>query len=206
MIKLQKTSSFALLFSVAIHVIVFSILYINFSKTKTADVYPDKIVFHTSSNSELSDKVINDKTSTISTVKIIEEDQQKRSSSTGSLEVLETKYESTPFKENTVEANKRIEAKAVSAETALDVEQSVQNKTALNQDKETTLITGVNDTGLIPTDLPERTEGVNKSESVLKMELEEVNAELSAAINEVKERNQKKINQQRQQQIYVSED
>lgn len=204
MIKFQKTSSFALLFSIAIHVIIFSILYISFSKTNTADVYRDEFVKY-KKNNELSDKAINNKASTISVIETVEENKQKHASPTNQLDVLQTEYESTPSKESTVETHELIEAKAVSAETAQNVEQYTQSKAALNQDQESALITGVNATGLLPTDLPEHTESVDKSESVLKTELEEVNAQLSAAINEVKERNQKKINQQRQQQIYVSD-
>lgn len=204
MIKPRKQLPFALLLSIAIHVIIFSILYISFSKTNTTAVYRDEVIEY-KNNNELSDKTMNDEASTIGVIKTIEEKKQKHSSPTDQLDVLQTEYESTPSKENTVKTHELIEAQAVSAETAIHVEQSIQIKAALNQDQESALITGVNDTGLLPTDLPEHTKSVNKIESVLKTELEEVNAQLSAAINEVKERNQKKINQQRQQQIHVSD-
>lgn len=78
MIKFQKTSSFALLFSVAIHVVVLSILYINFSKTNTTAVYRDEFVKY-KKNNELSDKVVNDKASTISVIETVEENKQKLS-------------------------------------------------------------------------------------------------------------------------------
>ncbi len=204
MIKPRKQLPFALLFSIAIHVVVLSILYISFSKTDTTAVYRDEVIEY-KKNNELSDKAINDKASTISVIDTVKENKQKHALPTNQLDVLQTEYESTSSKENTVKTYELIETQAVSAETAIHVEQSIQSKDALNQTKESALITGVNATGLLPTDIPEHTESVDKSESVLKTELEEVNAQLSAAINEVKERNQKKINQQRQQQIYVSD-
>lgn len=205
MIKPRKQLPFALLLSIGIHVIIFSILYISFSKTTTTAVYHDEVVKY-KKNDELSDKIINNEASNIGAIETMEENKQKHSSPTNQLDVLQTEYESASSKENTVKTHELIEAQTVSAETAIHVEQPIQSKAALNQDKESALITGVNDTGLLPTDLPDHTESVNKSESVLKTELEEINAQLSAAINEVKERNQEKISQQRQQQLYVSDD
>lgn len=200
MIKLRKKLSSALLFSIAIHVIIFSILYINFSETKTiknSDIFEQKNIVHKTGNEQLSTKVISEDSLEADSIKKTAEDEQKLLLQTNDLKSLDNKDERESLGKDTLDTYTITKEIIVSDKKS---KQFLQDKGALDYDKDPTPIDTVNDPVLTSIDVPNQVRGnseIREIENSLVSEVEEVNAQLSAAINEVKERNQKKIDQQR---------
>lgn len=209
MIKLRKKLSSALLFSIAIHVIIFSILYIDFSETKTIknpDIFEQKSTAYKIGNEQLSTKIVSEDSLEVDSIKKTAEDEQKLSLQTDDLKSLDNKDERESLGKDTLDTYTITKEVIVSDKNS---KQFLQDKGALDYDKDPTPIDTVNDPVLTSIDVPNqvrRNSEIREIENSLVSEVEEVNAQLSAAINEVKERNQQKIDQQRQQQTYVSED
>lgn len=209
MIKLRKKLSSALLFSIAIHVLIFSILYINFSETETiksTEIFEQKSTAYKAGDEQLSTKIVGEDNLEADSIKKTAEDEKKLLSQTHDLESLDSKDEKESLGKDTLNTYRITKEVVVSDKNS---KQFLQDKGVSDYDKDPTPIDTVNNAVLtsidVPNQLMQKSE-VREIENSLVSEVEEVNAQLSAAINEVKERNQKKIDQQRQQQTYVSED
>lgn len=206
MIKLRKKLSSALLFSIAIHVIIFSILYINFSETETIknpDIFEQKSMAYKTGDEQLSTKIIREDHLEVESIKKIAEDAQKLSLQTDDLKSLDHKNERASLEKDTLDTYTITKEIVVSDK---NLEQPLQDKSPLNYDEDSTPIDPITDAGLTSIDVPGQVKGnseIREIENSLVSEVEEVNAQLSAAINEVKKRNQQKIDQQRQQQTYT---
>lgn len=206
MIKLRKKLSSALLFSIAIHVIIFSILYINFRETdtiKNIDIFEQKSTAYKTGNEQLSTKIISEDNLEVDSIKKTAEDEQKLLLQTDDLKSLDDKDERESLGKDTLETYTVTKEIIVSDKNSKPF---LQDKGALDYGKDPTPIDTINDPVLTSIDVPGQVRGNSETreiENSLVSEVEEVNAQLSAAINEVKERNQKKIDQQRQQQTYT---
>ncbi|WP_367109802.1 hypothetical protein [uncultured Psychrobacter sp.] len=225
MIRSKKQWSSALLFSIAIHVVIFLVLYINFSQTDTtkdSNPYNNERMVHEARDEQLplkttsTDAPFETNTSNVMASTVIVEDEQKlllQTEQTNGLSTLHNKKELEPkessksLREDMLETHTNIVDMVVYEQ---NLEPLLQDENTIDYDENIPFIATANDAGLLSIDIPTvigETE-VNESQNLLKGEIEEVNTQLSAAINEIKERNQQKINQQRQQQTYtyISED
>lgn len=218
MMRIQNKLSFALLFSTAIHLAVFSVLYTHFSQINTqkdSNLYNSKRATHKDREEHLlkelagTDASIETNTNVIAS-KVTLEGEQKlflQAEQNNDLRALEAIEEKETLREAPSKTDKNSVNMVVPEQ---NLEHPLQKRSTLNYDEDALSITNIKDTGLLNNDTPNtvRKTKIDESEKLLKAHVEDVNTQLSAAINEIKERNQKKINQQRQQQAYtyVSED
>lgn len=211
MIKPRKRWPFALLFSIAVHAVILFILYINFSKTdtiKNSNSHSNKRTSLENKKEQLLEKVTTTALVQSSTDKEIAsnriiEDEQKiflRTQRNDDAKTLENTGEKETLTEGVLGTNTDIVVSEQNLEPAL------QNRNSIDDDENILLHTATNNAGLLSTDIPKKIKEtkINESEQALKAQVEDINTQLSAAINEVKERNQQKINQHRQQQAYTS--
>lgn len=216
MIRSKKQWSSALLFSIAIHAVIFLMLYINFSQTdttKNSNPYNNERMVHEARDEQLplkttsTDAPFETNTSNVMASKVIVEDEQKlllQTEQTNGLSTLHNKKELKPkessksLREDMLETHTNIVDMVVYEQ---NLEPLLQDESTVGYDENILSITAADDTGLLSTDVPNKIRETEISESgnSLKGEIEKVNTQLSAAINEIKERNQQKINQQRQQ-------
>ena len=211
MIKPRKRWPFALLFSIAVHAVILFILYINLSKTdtiKNSNLHSNKRTSLENKKEQLLEKVTTTALVQSSTDKEIAsnriiEDEQKIFLRTQRNDDSKT-LENTGEKETLTEGVLGTNTDTVVSEQNL--EPALQNRNSIDDDENILLDTATNNAGLLSTDIPKKIKEtkINESEQALKAQVEDINTQLSAAINEVKERNQQKINQHRQQQAYTS--
>lgn len=209
MIKIRKRISVALLSSIVVHILVITALYISYSDTDT-DTDTDKSTIHSTEKSVFSegktkpfpDKQLSSDSFEQSNAIKMNDAKPKLMTLTNEKEVLrlEDKDEKALVEADEVKTYLSTEA-AVQLDKSS--EQNLPNRKLVNRDKSKLSTASIKDRNLLSTDMPDE---LNEPEQIRnvdslekrKAEVEDINTQLSAAINEVKNRNQQRIDQLRQ--------
>lgn len=209
MIKIHKKTLVALLLSIAVHVVIIVTLYIYFNKANdyggTVEYTGESKSTNTEHNQLQTREASYNKSADISTAEI-KEDAQKLLSLTEKPEVLTSEIKKASSTVDNVETYTS-RKKAIAFDK--DLEPTLPDKNLANLNEGLVSDTATNDINLLSTDITNDSGKSGKigNENLLKMkkaELEDINSQLSAAINEVKNRNQQRIDQLSQEQDYSS--
>lgn len=203
MIKIHKKISVALLSSIVIHIIVIAALYISFSENdtnKSATQSAEKSLFSEGKTKPFSDEPLSsDSSMQISDIKT-NDTEPKLMTMTNKKEVLKLDDE-----EALAEGDKIVTRLNTKADVKLDksLEQTLPIRELVNRDEVKLPTASVKDINLLSTDIPDELDELEQTKNVdllkkRKSEVEDINTQLSAAINEVKNRNQQRIDQLRQ--------
>lgn len=200
MVKFREKWIWALCFAILVHVGVFFIFYLNIDKDSSKEINNSSEITSTIKTAEPLTTIDSNDSHSPSNSKIytttLKNDKAIKNFNTNSEQIKAI----TPEEELSLTATND-KADSTTAKDLRDDKNLISTEAALTSANNQTLNAIKNEASLLDTDVPIQKEQVKIDKEYLSMksEVEEVNNRLSAAIDEVKKRNQQKIDQMEQQ-------
>ena len=200
MVKFREKWIWALCFAILVHVGVFFIFYLNIDKDSSKEINNSSEITNTVKTAEPLTTIDSNDSHSPSNSKIytttLKNDKAIKNFNTNSEQIKAI----TPEEQLSLTA-KNDKADSTTAKGLGDDNNLISTEAALTSANNQTLNAIKNEASLLDTDVPIQKEQVKIDKEYLSMksEVEEVNNRLSAAIDEVKKRNQQKIDQMEQQ-------
>lgn len=200
MVKFREKWIWALCFAILVHVGVFFIFYLNIDKDSSKEINNSSEITSTIKTAEPLTTIDSNNSHSPSNSKIytttLKNDKAIKNVDTNSKQT-----EAITSEEELSSTATNDKADSAKAKGLGDDNNLISTEAALTSANNQTLNAIKNEASLLDTDIPIQKEQVKIDKEYLSMksEVEEVNNRLSAAIDEVKKRNQQKIDQMEQQ-------